>query len=258
MNSQSGFAELNGGRLYFEAAGAGEPALFIHGFSLDTRMWDDQFAVVARHYRAIRFDIRGFGKSPPPEGVYSQVEDIRALLKYLDADRPHIIGLSLGGGIALDVAVTYPSLPRSLVLVDSALGGFPWKTDFNVRAKEIGIEAARKRWLAHPLFVPANEKPLVAARMAQMVGEYSGWHWVNHDPGLVPDPLPYHRLDSIAVPTLVVVGERDLPDFQAVADVLQRGIRGARKVVLPGVGHMSNMEAPEAFNEVVLEFLNGL
>jgi pimeloyl-ACP methyl ester carboxylesterase len=258
MKPESGFADLSSGRLYYEAAGAGQAVLFIHGFGLDTRMWDDQFEAFARQYRAIRFDLRGFGKSPPPAGVYSRVEDIRALLGYLEADRPHLVGLSLGGGIALDVAVTYPAWPRSLVLVDSALGGFPWKTDFNVRAKEIGVEAAKRRWLAHPLFVPANESAQVAARLAQMVSQYSGWHWLNHDPGLVPDPLPVHRLESITAPALIVVGERDLPDFLSVASLLEREVRGARKAVLPGAGHMSNMEAPEAFNEVVLGFLKGL
>ncbi|HKZ71305.1 MAG TPA: hypothetical protein VJ020_14555, partial [Anaerolineales bacterium] len=76
------------------------------------------------------------------------------------------------------------------------------------------------------------------------------------DPGRVPDPLPYHRLGEVKAPTLVIIGELEVPDFQAIADFLAREIRGARKVVIQGAGHMSNMEAPEKFNEVVLDFLS--
>lgn len=251
MNKQTGYC--NG--LYYEAAGAGEAILFIHGFGLDTRMWDDQFEVFAQRYRVIRLDLRGFGKTPPPTGEYANTDDLKAVLESLGEERAHIIGLSMGGGVALDLAITYPQIVRSLVLVDSALGGFPYKSGFGVGAKEVGLEAAKQRWLAHPLFAPANRHPALAARLQQMVADYSGWHWLNRDPGRAPDPLPYHRLGEITAPTLVIAGELEVPDFRAIAEVLEQGIRGARKVVLPGVGHMSNMEAPEAFGQTVLGFL---
>ena len=242
--------------LYYEAADAGEAVLFIHGFSLDTRMWDDQFEMFAQHYRAIRLDLRGFGKTPPPQSEYAHVDDIKTLLGELGEEKAHIVGLSMGGGIALDLAITYPQIVRSLVLVDSALGGFPYKASFGVGAKEAGLEVAKGRWLAHPLFAPANRNPLVGSRLVKMVTDYSGWHWLNRDPGRVPDPLPYHRLGEVKAPTLVIIGELEVPDFQAIADFLAREIRGARKVVIQGAGHMSNMEAPEKFNEVVLDFLS--
>lgn len=249
------FFNFNNGDLYYEIAGGGEPVIFIHGYTLDSRMWDDQFEVFAQHYRVIRFDLRGFGKSSPPTGDYSRVEDIEGLLNHMNAGQAHVIGLSMGGGVAIDFALERPRLTRSLVVVDSGVGGYPWTTSFNSHARDVGVEQAKENWLVHPLFEAANRNPAVAARLRKMVTEWSAWDWFNRDPGRAPDPLPYHRLKDIQAPTLVVVGEYDIPDFQGVANLLTRDIPNAQKVVLSGVGHMSNMEAPEKFNEEVLRFL---
>ena len=111
--------------------------------------------------------------------------------------------------------------------------------------------------LKHPVFRPTLERPGVAARLAKMISDYSGWRWVN-DESLRPlVPPAIQRLESITASTLVIVGGRDLPDFHTIADVLHRCIPHARKVVMPGVGHMANMEDPERFNRIVLEFLAG-
>ena len=97
---------------------------------------------------------------------------------------------------------------------------------------------------------------LVGSQLRQIIEDYSGWHWINEDPNRVLDPPATQRLHEIKVPTLVIVGERDLVDFHTIADTLQQGIFGARKVVMPGVGHMANLEAPEKFDEIVLGFLS--
>jgi pimeloyl-ACP methyl ester carboxylesterase len=114
---------------------------------------------------------------------------------------------------------------------------------------------ALENWLANPVFVPARERPGVAARLQEMVSDYTWWR-ARH-PGLRRglQPPAAGRLNEISAPTLVIVGERDLPVVHATSKALATGIRGARLVVLPGVGHMSNMEAPEAFNSAMLSFL---
>jgi 3-oxoadipate enol-lactonase len=116
------------------------------------------------------------------------------------------------------------------------------------------VEAGKAQWLAHPIFAPAREKPEVAVRLGRIVTDYSGWHPVNTDPVRYPDPSAARRIHEIDAPTLVVVGERDLPDFLAIADTLQQ-IPSVRKVMLSGVGHMCNMEDPARFNEIILDFL---
>ena len=265
MDEQQGIAEVNGTGLYYEIAGSGHPLVLIHGFALDTRMWDEQFEAFAQHYRVVRYDMRGYGKSvPPTDESYSQTDDLKALLEHLRIDRAHVFGQSRGGAVAIDFALAHPEATGALVLVDPVLAGHSWsqeaaRTDGAVweTAAESGVEADKARWLAHPLFAPAQEKPEVAARLGRIVSDYSGWHLINTDPVRYPDPPAAQRLHEISAPTLIVVGERDLPDFHVIADTLQQ-IPNARKVVLPGVGHMCNMENPSRFNEIVLDFLADL
>jgi pimeloyl-ACP methyl ester carboxylesterase len=263
MEIKSGFAEVNGTRLYYEMAGTDQPLVLIHGFTLDTRMWDDQFETFARRWRVLRYDLRGFGKSALPDGAYGHEADLMALLVALEMGRADVIGLSRGGMVALDFAFVYPEAVRSLVLVDALYGGFRWSAEWREsmdriwgEGREQGSEAAKQSWLDHPLFTPIREQREAGARLEKIITDYSGWHFVNDDPGVNVKPPSAKRLDQTQAPTLVIVGERDLPDFHDMADNMARQIPTARKVVLEKAGHMSNMEAPEQFNETVLGFLD--
>lgn len=265
MKKQNGFAEVSGTRLYYEVAGSGRPLVLIHGFTLDTRTWDDQFETFAQHYQVIRYDVRGFGKSAlPSDESYSYADDLKALIEYLGISHAYILGHSMGGMIAIDFALEYPRATDALIPADAALGGFQWQ-EFGEslgsvwsRARESGIQAAKELWMDLDLVKPDMIKPDVASRLSLMVSDYSGWHFVNNDPILELDPPAYQRLDEINTQTLIIVGEHDLPDFHTIAGILHEQIPEARKVVLPDVGHMSNMEAPDRFNEIVLGFLADL
>lgn len=261
-----GFAAVNGTRLWYEVSGAGSPLVLIHGHGLDARMWDGQFAPFAARYRVVRYDLRGFGKSATVgETPYTHADDLAALLDHLGIARAAILGLSLGGSVAIDFALAYPAKTDALIAVDAALSGHAWSEEWNARWKSLrqtariaDVRAANEQWLAHPLFAPAQEQPAVAARLRTMVTDYSGWHWANRDPHCGPEPPATARLRDITAPTLVILGARDLPDFHVIADRIADQITDARQVVLPGIGHMSNMEAPERFNAVVLGFLAGI
>lgn len=263
MDAEHDFADVNGTRLYYEVAGSGMPLVLIHGFSLDTRMWDDQLAPFAGRYRVVRYDLRGFGKSMQPgDRPYAHADDLAALLAHLGIARAAIAGLSMGGEVAIDFALAYSKMTGALITVDAAVGGYQWSDAWSARARGVwrtaraeGIDDAKTRWLDMPIFTPAREQPAVGARLAMMVTDYSGWHWVNRDPHRKSEPPATERLGEIAAPTLVLLGERDAPDFHTIADDITGSVPGARKVVLPGVGHMVNMEAPEQFNEAVLGFL---
>jgi len=264
MHKHQGFAEVNGTRLYYEMAGSGDPLVLIHGNTLNLNMWDDQFWVFSREYQVIRYDMRGFGKSALPTGEsYAQADDLMALLHHLGLVHAHVLGLSRGGVVAIDFALTYPKETDTLIVVDTGLRGFQMK-EFGAFASQVrsvgkisGIEVARRNWLGGPLLVSALGNPAVAARVKRMVANYSGWHWVNDESLRILDPLPIQQLGTISIPTLIIIGEHDLPDFHAIAETLHQGICHAHKVTIPSVGHMSNMEDPECFNEMVLEFLAG-
>jgi pimeloyl-ACP methyl ester carboxylesterase len=263
MEITHGWAELNGTRLYYEMAGDGDPLVLIHGFSLDRRMWDPQFAVFARRYRVIRYDLRGFGRSALPDGdPFSHTADLAALLDSFGIARAHIVGLSQGGAVAVAFALAYAERVRCLVPVDAYFDGHAFSDAWEAgivpvwqAAREGGAPAAKEVWLAHAFFQSCREQPETEAQLMQIVEEYSGWHWVNRHNEIRPDPPTAQRLEEVRARTLVIVGERDLPDFQVMAQALAARIPGAQLVVLPGVGHMANMEAPEQFNQIVLEFL---
>ncbi len=266
MDVQQGFADVNGTRLYYEVAGFGPPLVLIHGHGLDSRMWDDQFAPFAAYYRVMRYDLRGFGKSAPVGEIpYRHEEDLAALLDHLEMAGAAILGLSSSGAVAIDFALAYPAKTRALIAFDAALSGHAWSEEWSAQRKALrqtartaDALAANEQWLAHPLFAPALEQPAVAARLRQMVTDYSGWHWANRDPQHGYDSPATERLRDITAPTLVILGARDLPDFHVIADQIAEQIPNVRKIVLPGVGHMANMEAPEQFNAVVLGFLAGI
>jgi pimeloyl-ACP methyl ester carboxylesterase len=262
---QSGFTEVDGGRLYYEVAGSGPPVVLLHAFTLDTRMWDDQFEVLAREFRVIRYDARGFGRSslPTPGQPYSPVADLLALTQKLDAHKPHLVGVSMGARFALDLVVSEPDAARSLVFIDGVVGGWPWSKGWLdsyapiVQAGRRGdVAAAKAAWLAHPLFAPAREKPAVDARLQQMVADYSGWHFTHTDPGRMLSPPTVQQLGRVRVPTLAIIGDRDLPDFQRMAETIERQVANARRLGIAGSGHMSNMEAPEVVNQALRSFLS--
>jgi pimeloyl-ACP methyl ester carboxylesterase len=263
MNIESGFAEVNGTSLYYETAGAGPSLVFIHGFSLDGRMWDDQFLPFAHHFRVTRYDLRGFGRSAlPTDQPYAHVDDLQALLHSLRIEETHLVGLSLGGAIAIDFALSFPNMVARLVLADAVLGGFQWSAEWDATVipiwrygRQNDITTARQLWLAHPLFKSALANDHASAPLMQMVTEYSGWHWQDRNPERHLEPPAIQRLTEIQAPTLVLIGENDLPDFQTVANLLAQNIPYAQKVVLPNAGHMANLDAPESFNRIVLDYL---
>lgn len=264
MSGHDEMAHVAGTRLAYEVIGTGPSLVLIHGFALDTRMWDDQIAALAQRYQIIRYDMRGFGRSALPDGTpYTPAADLKALLEYLGLGRATILGLSLGGGVALTFALSYPEATRSLILVDAMIDGWDWSSAWNEQAgavwtagKESGVARAKERWLALPLFQPARQQPDIARLLSRMVSDYSGWHWHNDDPQQPPHPPTILRLGSIGAPTLILVGERDVPDFRAMADTLKRGVAHSQHIILPGVGHLSNMEDSTQFNAIVRRFLD--
>lgn len=263
MESHHGFAEVNGTSLYYEVTGTGFPIVLIHGGSLDTRIWHDQVLRFAQHYQVLRYDLRGYGKSAvPTEQPYAHTDDLQGLLNSLGITQTHIIGHSIGGGIAIDFALAHPDATASLVLLDSSLSGYQWPSALTTETRAVrdlalggDMQDAKQRWMQNAVFAPALEQPEVASRLTQIIADYSGWGWLHANPVQPPDPPAIGQLGRVTVPTIVLVGERDTPYNHEIADIIQQGIPSADKVVIPGVGHMPSMEYPERFNDVVLKFL---
>jgi pimeloyl-ACP methyl ester carboxylesterase len=266
----TGAADLtlpDGARLHYELSGqpAGQPIVFVHGFALDRRVWDDQLSVFGARYRVLRYDARGFGRSSLPSGPYAHADDLIALVDHLALGPVNLVGLSMGGGVAASFALARPAATRSLVLVDPLIGGYRWSAAFGAVltavgrcARERGVAAARRLWLAGELFAPARERPTVAAKLRRIVGDYSGWHWLQRDPGRAEMPSVLERIGQVRAPTLLLLGEHDLPDFHDCADRVAAALPAAERRLIPGAGHLPNMEQPRRFDEALLAFLERL
>ena len=254
------FVCADGGRLRYSTAGTGEPVVLIHGLGLDAAMWHPQWPVLQRAFRAIRYDVRGFGGSTLPRGPYSHSADLLEQLDVLDARPAHVVGLSMGGQLALRFALEHPAAVRSLTLIDAALPGYRWSDAWRRRMSEIQnaakngeVQEAKRLWLTHALFAPLQRDPQLAAALAAMVERYSAWHWHNADPVLRPAAAT--ALAAVSPRTLVIVGELDLPDFKSIARQLAAEIPRATLHTVAGAGHMANMEAPAIVNALLLEHL---
>lgn len=265
MGNLNNLLPVPGGQLYYEKGGQGTTLVFLHGFSLDTRMWDEQFEFFGQQYQVIRYDLRGFGRSSLPDAPYSHVDDLDSLLNHLQIQQAHLIGLSKGGAIALDYALIHPKRVASLVLIDTVLGGFNWSPESSAQdgrawqvGRQKGIPAAKQAWLEHPYFRPAMQQPLVAARLKQIIAEYTGWHFVNHNPERGITPPAFERLGELCMPVLSLVGEYDLPDFHRIASQIVEQAPSAQSKTITGVGHMANMEAPAYINQSIQEFYGAL
>jgi 3-oxoadipate enol-lactonase len=248
----------------YEVAGEGTPVVFVPGFATNLHLFDHQAGPVSKRYRSVRFDLRGHGQSSaPPEGYstadYSQ--DIVALMEHLNLGRAHLVAASMGGGIAVHLALRRPELVRSLVLAGAVVDGFEgWSEDFGVRlrrarklARTEGVDAAVADWKTHPFF--AATRDLTA--FFREVLEYSGASWLQTT---WPAPAPqsdFARLAELEKPTLVVVGEKDVEPCLRLAEEIARTVPGARRVVIPSAGHLPCWDKPEEFNRLLLEFLAG-
>ncbi|MEO6063615.1 MAG: alpha/beta fold hydrolase [Thermoflexales bacterium] len=252
------FTLPDGARLAYERSGRGPAMLLVHGFSLDLDMWRAVAPLLAARRSVVAVDLRGFGRSDLPNGPYTHMADLAGLMDGLAIDRAAVVGLSMGGGIALDFALAYPERASALVAVDATLDGFRWTIDWDLRVRERTLDEIRRAWLASDLLAWPQRDPVVMAWMAQQVSAYSGWHWRNRNPHLRSAAPGLGRLGEIQAPTLALVGEHDHADFRAIAEILARDIPRARLEVLPGVGHLPPMEAPAAVGQAIIRFLDGL
>ncbi len=260
---QTGFADIHGGRLYYEIAGEGPGLVLAHAGIADRRMWDDQFFVFAQHFRILRFDFWGFGKSAVIPEPFLLHEDLYQLLTFLGIEGAHMMGCSLGGRVAIDLALAHPQMVNSLILVGSGLGGYSFEGEALMNFAE-QIMSARERGdfereveLKLQLWVDGRSRPAeqvdpqVRAQARAMLMDRPEIH----GEGSPLEPVALGRLNEIEIPTLIIVGDRDEANIGTISDLLANNIRGAQKIIIPGTAHLPNMEKPEHFNQIVLEFL---
>jgi pimeloyl-ACP methyl ester carboxylesterase len=263
MNSTTGY--FNG--LYYEIAGEGHPLVLIHGGLVNSGLWDDQFEVFAGQYRTLRYDVRGFGKSKSPAAYYSNHSDLRDLLDDLGIKRAYVLGLSMGGAIAIDFTLAYPGYVAALIPVAAGLGGYHVKESSPLRDelraaydsgdKPRAVELSLQLWTDGPNRTPDQVDPAARERIRVMtIHTFDLPDTENWQQPLKPPAID--RLAEIRVPTLFIVGDQDVPDILDISNLVVNAVPGARKAVIANTAHHLNVEQPAEFNRIVLEFLESL
>ena len=252
--------EVRGARLRVRTAGDGPAILFVHGWAIDLDMWTPQFAALAGRYQLIAFDRRGFGFSSGTAGIDHDLADIEELLAKLDLDSVAIVGMSQGARVALRWALRSPGATRCLILDGPprdilAVGrpeGEVTLATYRELVREQGIEAFRKQWLQHPLMRLYTSEPRAHALLREMVGRYPGHDLMGDETTQLPGIGSLQRLD---LPILIVNGEHDTAVRIGAGAELARALPHAQLAIIPGAGHLSNLDNPGAYNQALDQFL---
>lgn len=269
MTPETGFLETDGARIHYEAEGAGPAVLMIHAGVANLRMWDDQVAALRDRYRVIRYDTRGYGETDTAHVSFSNRSDVAAVLDHLGEQAAHVVGLSRGGGIALDFALERPDRVRSLVVASGGISGYESPDEAPAEtweAPERMLEArdweALADWeTAYWVDGPGQPADRVDPAIRQRV---HGWiletYRAEKEEGMPQplDPPAWERLHDLRVPLLVIVGTLDDPGTNESCHQLAARVPGARLELFEGAAHMVNLEQAERFNQVLRDFLDSV
>ena len=255
--------------LYWEQAGEGPPVVLLHEGIADSRMWEPQWTEYSKRFRMVRYDMRGFGQSPAAVGTLSLSGDLVELLDALELGPATLIGVSLGGSVAMETTIARPDLVSRLVLVAPGLRGFEMNDETKAGWEEeeaalergdvdAAVEINMRMWVDGPTREPDEVDPALRAKVAEMQRRAIEIHLEAGEEG---DYQPLveawgSRLAEISVPTLVIVGDLDRPEMLEIAQRLEAEIPNARRVTIAGTAHVPTMERAEEFNRIVLDFLS--
>lgn len=253
--------------LNYDDVGPGPVVVLLHGFPFDHQMWNEQKTAIGALYRVITPDLRGHGSSmAPPERVYhvdTMADDVIETIEAIGIEGPVLLGgLSMGGYVALSIAVRFPTRIRGLLLFDTrAAADTPEARENRLKlaaqVEEAGNATPVVDGMLPRLFSPTTrrQQPILVETMAEHMMRTAPRSVAATLRGLAERPDRTDSLPGIAVPTLVVVGADDEITPPAEARAMAAAIPGARLVAIPGAGHMAPLEQPGPVNQAILAFL---
>jgi 3-oxoadipate enol-lactonase len=255
-------AEVDGSQIYYEACGKGAQAIvLIHDGVVNSASFDEMWPQLCRDFRVVRYDRRGYGRSPAAKAPYSPQEDLAAVMRAAGLDRASLVGFSFGGGLAVSYAIQHPEHVDRLILSGAALNGFKVSKNFTSRITQVMLpmmignmdaviaNASKETWIMAPGNEAARAKitALIKANPQdlrhQMKDPIRDW----------PSDLP--RMGELKVPTLILVGDHDIADNQAQSGAAQVLIPGSRRIVVEGAGHLMQLEHPKEVAELIADFV---
>lgn len=265
-------AAANGIEIYYESTGEGFPLVLAHEFAGDFRSWEPQARFFSRRYRVITYNARGYPPTDTPtdEAAYSQdnaVEDLRGLLEYLDIEKAHIGGLSMGGTLALNFGLAYPHMAKSLIVAAAGSGSTDvdeWRAGVAERSRNMETQgmAAMDDYSQGEARVQLRRKdPRGYREFADQFLAHSHIGSALTFRGVQGKRPPVFALEAkmraLAVPTLIMLGDEDEPCIEP-SIFMKRCIPSSGLVMFPQAGHAINLEDPDLFNRSVLDFLTAV
>ena len=263
------YALINGVNIYYETHGSGAPLVFCHEFAGDYRSWEPQVSFFSRNYEVITYSARGYSPSDVPESVdlYSQaqsVNDLRGLLTTLNIERAHIVGLSMGGNVALNFSISHSRTVLSLVVAGTGTGyddpaPFRERVDNMANGMENEGMSFMSGYLEGPARVQLKQKdPKGYETFRNYFMQHSPIGAANTFRGVLKQRPPIyeleHKLRNLNIPTLVITGDEDDSCIQP-ALFMSKKIPSAGLAVFPRSGHAVNLEEPALFNRILMDFL---
>ncbi|MCL4800201.1 MAG: 3-oxoadipate enol-lactonase [Burkholderiales bacterium] len=252
----------NGVQINYEVEGDGPWITLSHSLACNLHMWDEQAAVLARHFKVLRFDTRGHGRSDAPAGPYSLemlADDLKGLFDALGVRSTHFVGLSMGGMIGQVFALKYPGMLSTLVLADTtsrypAEAAGVWADRIKVaetKGMEPLVQPTLERWFTEPF---RKSNPGKVQRIAEMIRTtpVPGYVGCSH---AIPKINVSARLRELDAPAKVIVGEQDMGTPVAMAREIHESYPGSELLIIPSAAHLANVEQPEAFNAALADFL---
>jgi pimeloyl-ACP methyl ester carboxylesterase len=260
-DSADRFFSADGARLRYRDEGEGPPLVLLHGWSLDLEMWDPQVAALRSAYRLVRLDRRGHGQSSGDPTPAHDARDLAALCRHLDLGQVALLGMSQGARGALRFAAAEPARVSCLILDGAPDFDFASAAEddvpiahYRALARSLGIDAFRSAWAAHPLMQLRTTDPLRRASLEAMIRRYPARE-LKEPSGtpLAPSWIPF---ESVRAPTLLINGAEDLAGRLAAATRLRRRLSQAEYALVPGAGHLPNLDNPEHYNALCRDFLD--
>ncbi len=235
-------------------------AVFLHGFAGDLFTWDALWRELGPDLPALRYDLRGFGRSVDAhERPFRHADDLLLILDTVGLATADLVGVSMGGAVALNFALEHPQRVRRLVLISPAIMAWEWSEDWRQlwrpiadRARAGAMDAARELWWLHPLFDTVRDSAAGPA-LRKSIDRFGGCQWLAD--AQLPSLPDVERLYSLQPPTLLLSGGRDLADFRLMADLLENTVTGLQRVDFPDCGHMLHLEAPAEVARHLRRFL---
>lgn len=251
---------VDGGLLEGDRCGSGNPLVLIHGMGGDRHDWSEVAKALPSDLATIAYDLRGFGSSIAEVGRrFSHADDLLELMDGLGIEKAALAGLSMGGGIAINFALSHPERVSRLCLVSPAIVGWEWSDEWKALWRNVAQAArsgdmalARNRWFAHPMFAQVRAGS-AAEEFRRSIDAYHGRQWIKDDQR---DEMPdIDRLHELSVPTLLLTGELDVPDLRLIADVIESASPATQRIDFAGAGHMLTLERPVETAKAIAQFV---